>query len=650
MERDSIEQLQIQFQDQLRDQLQSQPTLHAKAQVLIQQLESMGPTIPQPMLAIADALLAEAWIARDRAAIPPLLRCKAMLHTQLVQFHEGSEAYTDLLRYARETDNKEAQVLAIQGLGMVHRLQGETLRAIDYFLQGLELSRAIGLIRGVAANSNSLGICYSIIGEFGKALEAYLQSLQVYRTSNNQRGIGIALHNIASMYVNIGDYDNALKHYQEQLVIEPAHTNPSSTAKALQSMARIYLKQGQYEEAMRAATESLQVFTMLQDTMGEAKAIGTLGIVNRAIGRNEVAFSQFEQAKEMARQIGDPETYVDTLHHLGTLLLEMGEIAQARGQLERAERAARRHNFQDVLLAICGHLADACGQQEDFPSAYRYRTEQAQLQQEIGSHQKQKALAELQMRYDVERAQQEREIYRLKSEQLQMVVEYKTNELSSIALSLIHKQELLESLSGRLRQVIQKFPAAEVPAQLGMLLEELIAESAADSGWTLFKETMRQTDQSFLRRLAERYPVLTPTELQVCALLKMEMASKDIANILGVSVRDVESHRYNLRKKLSLAPSESLSAFLNQEEFRAAENDRATLRDQEFTERLSQQYPSLSSKELKICTLLKAGLTTKEITQLLSVSDRTVENHRYHIRKKLNLPANSNLSTFFAAL
>lgn len=635
--------------EQLKEQLQSLPTLHAKAQFVMTQLREIAVTAPQPLLIIADSLLAEAWIARDRAALPYLLRSKAVLHTHLSQFNKGHEAYGELLRYACESENLAMQAMALQGLGIIHRLQGETVQAIDCFHQALEQSRRIHNPEAIAANSNSLGICYTLLGQFDRALEAYHESLEAYQAGNNQDGLVTALQNIANMYLNMGDHSKALKHYQEYLELQPIRTNPSSAGKALQGMARIYLEQGGYAEAIRSATEAWELFAQLQDKMGEAKSIGTLGLINRATGNTAEALAQFRRAGEIAQQIGDTETFVVSLHHAGSTLMQMGQTADARNQLEQAERAAARHNLRDLHLAICGDLADACSQQEDFPNAYRYRTQQLRLQHEVGSHQKQKALAELQTRYDLERAQKERELFKLKSEQLQMMVEYKTSELSSIALSLIHKQELLESLAGRLRQ-LQKFSAAEATAQLELLLEELTAQATSGSGWTLFKGNLRQSDQSFLRRLAEHYPLLTPTELQVCALIKMEMASKDIASILGVSVRDVESHRYNLRKKLPLSANESLATFLSREEFWAADKDRTAANDQEFTEQLLKQFPELSSKELKICALLKAGLSTKEITQLLSVSDRTVENHRYHIRKKLNLPPNSNLATFFATL
>src|SRR5690606_10098533 len=71
---------------------------------------------------------------------------------------------------------------------------------------------------------------------------------------------------------------------------------------------------------------------------------------------------------------------------------------------------------------------------------------------------------------------------------------------------------------------------------------------------------------------------------------------------------------------------------------------------QDFIRNLSLRYPSLSPAELRVCSLVKMNLSTKEIARLLCISNRSAENHRYHIRQKLNLSADVNLATFFASL
>ncbi len=69
----------------------------------------------------------------------------------------------------------------------------------------------------------------------------------------------------------------------------------------------------------------------------------------------------------------------------------------------------------------------------------------------------------------------------------------------------------------------------------------------------------------------------------------------------------------------------------------------------DFVKDLLEKYPDLSRTETKICSLLKVGLTTREIASILNLSDRSVENHRYRIRKKLAL-GDKNISQFLQSL
>jgi len=70
----------------------------------------------------------------------------------------------------------------------------------------------------------------------------------------------------------------------------------------------------------------------------------------------------------------------------------------------------------------------------------------------------------------------------------------------------------------------------------------------------------------------------------------------------------------------------------------------------QFFPKLLERSRSLTHTELKICAMLKSTLRTKDIARLLNQSERNIENHRYRIRKKLNLPSHQSLSTFLELL
>ncbi|MBO1364421.1 two component regulator propeller [Prevotella sp. A2931] len=83
-----------------------------------------------------------------------------------------------------------------------------------------------------------------------------------------------------------------------------------------------------------------------------------------------------------------------------------------------------------------------------------------------------------------------------------------------------------------------------------------------DAYWKLFRENFDLIHKQFFRHLREQYPSLTPNDLKFCAYLRLNLSTKDIAQVTGMSVRGVEGARYRLRKKFNLAEGADLAAFL----------------------------------------------------------------------------------------
>ena len=74
----------------------------------------------------------------------------------------------------------------------------------------------------------------------------------------------------------------------------------------------------------------------------------------------------------------------------------------------------------------------------------------------------------------------------------------------------------------------------------------------------MFETNFERAHEQFLNKMKEMYPDLTQKDLRLCAFLRMNLSSKEIAPLLGISVRGVENHRYRLRKKMNLQHDENL--------------------------------------------------------------------------------------------
>ena len=85
---------------------------------------------------------------------------------------------------------------------------------------------------------------------------------------------------------------------------------------------------------------------------------------------------------------------------------------------------------------------------------------------------------------------------------------------------------------------------------------------ASEDEWNRFETHFEQTHQDYLKRLKSDYPHLTQSDLKLCAYMRLNISSKQIAQLLNISLRGVEVRRYRLRKRLNLSTEENLYEFL----------------------------------------------------------------------------------------
>jgi DNA-binding NarL/FixJ family response regulator len=81
-------------------------------------------------------------------------------------------------------------------------------------------------------------------------------------------------------------------------------------------------------------------------------------------------------------------------------------------------------------------------------------------------------------------------------------------------------------------------------------------------GWLKFEMQFKARHPNFLHDLAKQFPLLSPTELHICAVLHESFLSWEIAMQLSITERSVENHRSNIRRKLGLSPEQNLQMFL----------------------------------------------------------------------------------------
>jgi DNA-binding NarL/FixJ family response regulator len=138
----------------------------------------------------------------------------------------------------------------------------------------------------------------------------------------------------------------------------------------------------------------------------------------------------------------------------------------------------------------------------------------------------------------------------------------KNNELSLQTSALIKRNqsvlELIEELDKQKEVLADRYPN-KMYNKLRRLMEESLNGQA---DWILFESYFNSAHQNFVERLRESYDSLTPGDLRICCLLRMNLSTKEIASLMNISIRAVELRRYRLRKRLLLDNETNLIDFL----------------------------------------------------------------------------------------
>ncbi len=144
---------------------------------------------------------------------------------------------------------------------------------------------------------------------------------------------------------------------------------------------------------------------------------------------------------------------------------------------------------------------------------------------------------------------------KIEREKLDASLEFKEKELTTHALHLAHKNEVLLDLKSQLKELKSN---SDNGRHYQKVINTINLDINNDNNWEQFRSYFEDVHKGFNSKVKKQYPEVSPNDLRLMALLKMNLSSKEIANILNISTEGVKKARYRLRKKLNLSTEDSL--------------------------------------------------------------------------------------------
>jgi len=521
-----------------------------------------------------------------------------------IDFHESLALASEAFAIATRLGDPSGIAISPRLKGQANEHLGNLPLALELSKESLKYFEQSGDVREAINASQTVANIYADLADYASSLEEHYRLESLIREHAPPKIEASFHNNFGLLWMEIGDFQRALEHLQRALEISEKHGFDILVAAAVGNIGKALFALGRPQEAL----QRFQRARMLSETIGYRRGVSiwsmSIGDIYRDLRELTDALSEYHRAQSIAEELGDRQNYASATGSIGMAHRELGNYTAAMDHLLQALttaedggfmrqvaitcraigmiyanrayegydpdigetfllRAARLHidsGDRDHLWRAYESLTELYRDHGKLQQAFDYQRLHFQIKEEVlnlEAHIKaqrlenRRQIAEMETQRAVE--QKEAELERLKSKQIE-------KQLNNTTLQLLAQTELLRDLRSDLQRIIRKIPPTEpVGRELRDRIKNLLCESV---DWKKFDRQFEAAHPEFIRKLTERAADLTPTEVRVCTMVRMNLKSHEIASLFCITEEGVEFHRKNIRRKLGLRKEEKLPIVL----------------------------------------------------------------------------------------
>ncbi|MFS4416488.1 tetratricopeptide repeat protein [Maribacter sp. 2307ULW6-5] len=435
------------------------------------------------------------------------------------------------------------------------------------------------------------------------ALQKSLAALKNFKLLKNEIKVASTFFQLSAIECELKHEEEALQYAFEAL----EYYNQNGDNYSIQiggiynTMGIIYNQQKQYHRAD----------SIFNKAFGLAKKANFKNLQKLVLFNHSESFAD---RKEYERALEKIETYIEiekiskdnqlsslSLLGKGSILVNLDRVYEAKKYLDKALEAAKIENVKPRIAKAYMNRAKANALLNNYRAAYNDHKNYTLWQDSIYNKTKSQQIEEMRAIFDTEKkeqqiARQETEINlleerakvsrlqklllggglglslvalgfgyygfrqrnrrnQLEKEKVETELAFKKKELTTHALHLAKKNEILEQVKQKAKELKS---TENVEKGYQTLVQTINFDQQDDKAWENFTQYFEAVHKDFAKQAMAKYPDITKNELRLMALMKMNLSSKEIANILNISSDGVKKARQRLRKKMDLSPDDSL--------------------------------------------------------------------------------------------
>jgi len=453
-------------------------------------------------------------------------------------YTEAISQYKTALEFIDKSSVTPLLVDLKNDIGSVYIHMNNYKAAIIFFEETLENANTINYDKGKAIAQGSMGTSYEKQGNYLEALKYQKESLAIFESLEDSLGIAMINENIGSIHEDLMNYPLAYSYFKNAYkLLKGSHTK--AEANVLNNIGDVHRKSGDYNKALMYTQQSLELALSIQDNNLTESGYKDLSKTYALMGDYEKAF----QNKLESDAYRDKALRNQNLNQINALQTAyQAEKRETQIQLLQHQNDVSKANLT-LLFVISISVVIV------FFILLVYYNKKRKHNQKILDYKQRTLRAELEKK-------------EIEEKNLQKDIQLKTTALSRYSLHLSQKNKILSDLSLTLKQ-LSKRKNIDINSKIKDITKEIDFNLKQENEWEEFKVFFKEIHPDFVKKLSNiSQESLSPSELKLGILLRLNMSSKEIASILRVTPDSVRVARYRLRKKLPIDAKEDLVNFM----------------------------------------------------------------------------------------
>ncbi|MDR7130378.1 tetratricopeptide (TPR) repeat protein/DNA-binding CsgD family transcriptional regulator [Algoriphagus sp. 4150] len=462
-------------------------------------------------------------------------------------------------------------------------------------------------------------------GLFQPSAEALYEAEHIFRDHKLSSLLAQVNNAVGEVYYKIKTPEAALLRHEAALGIYLQLQDAEGEAETKSFIGGMYEKLGSYPAALVYQQEALSIFEKLNLYGQLAFVRENIGSIYEDLEQYDSAYANFHKAYILNISLGDSLRIIGNLNNLGDVLRKTGKPKEGLLYSVKAAEMSERLGYLYQQRSAVVDISKAYAEMQDYENAYKFLEQSRKLSDLVYSEESARQLGiqeaqnrlyaknqqiiqleqmhefdaivkwlllflvglmcvlgwviftrqKLKIRSNKELLERHQEILQVKEQliateqqnmqllELKMEAEEKSHSkaLTAQTLHVIDKNQMLEDIQTKLKNILEE-DSKEQKKKIRNLIKQIDFNFSHDTDWEDFKHSFEKVHQDFFRNIQQRTDGLTPAELKLASLMRLNLNSKEIASSLGISMDSLRISRYRLRKKLNLEKGDSLQQFI----------------------------------------------------------------------------------------